>query len=166
MRLNGHFTLPGRLRRDPDAGFVEFVDLLVVLLKSGRTIHQSFDCIARWSTGNVNTAARRVMSRCELGERLADAVGSLVGVFGPAAVGCANCLAAAERDGLPLAPVLERLVADGHAERRRRAQAEASKLPVKLAFPLVVCVLPSFVALTIVPILIGAIGSLSVGPLP
>ena len=50
-------------------------------------------------------------------------------------------------------------------ERRRQAQVDASKLPIKLAFPLVACVLPSFVALTIVPILIGALSSLTLGPL-
>lgn len=144
---------------------VEFVDLIVVLLKSGRTTHQSLDCIQRWGTGDVRLAATRVLARCDGGERLADALGELLNVFGSAAVGIANTLAAAERDGLPIAPVLDRLVGEAHAERRRQAQIDASKLPIKLAFPLVVCVLPSFIALTVVPILIGALSSLTLGPL-
>lgn len=143
----------------------EFVDLLVVLLKSGRTTHQALGCITEWGTGNVRTAADRTLARCNAGERLAEALGELLEVFGSPAVGIANTLAAAERDGLPIAPVLDRLVGEVHAERRRQAQIDASKLPVKLAFPLVLCVLPSFVVLTIVPILIGALSSLTLGPL-
>lgn len=157
-----------RLRRRNTAtnsSLVEFVDLIVVLLKSGRTTRQSLDCIGHWGTGDVANAAQRVILRCDSGERLADALGELLTVFGSPAVGIANTLAAAERDGLPIAPVLDRLVGEAHAERRRQAQVDASKLPIKLAFPLVACVLPSFVALTIVPILIGALSSLTLGPL-
>lgn len=148
-----------------NSSLVEFVDLIVVLLKSGRTTRQALDCIRRWGTGDVANAAQRVIVRCDSGERLADALGELLAVFGSPAVGIANTLAAAERDGLPIAPVLDRLVGEAHAERRRQAQVDASKLPIKLAFPLVACVLPSFVALTIVPILIGALSSLTLGPL-
>lgn len=147
------------------SALVEFVDLLVVLLKSGRTTHQSLECIRRWGVGDVRIAAERILARCDGGERLADSLGELLVVFGSPAVGIANTLAASERDGLPIAPVLDRLVGEAHAERRRQAQIDASKLPIKLAFPLVTCVLPSFVALTIAPILIGALSSLNLGPL-
>jgi len=155
---------PLRQRNHASASLVEFVDLLVVLLRSGRTAHQAFECIARWGDGDVGRVAGRVVQRCERGERLADATGELITTFGSAAVGIASTLAAAERDGLPIAPVLDRLAGEAHAERRRQAQIDAAKLPIKLAFPLVACVLPSFVALTVVPILIGALSSLTLGP--
>jgi len=167
VRLVMRLQLPIRNRRGKESvtAFVEFVDLLVVLLKSGRTTHQALDCVKRWGAGDVRAAAGRIVARCDAGERLADALGELLEIFGSPAVGVANTLAAAERDGLPIAPVLDRLVGEAHAERRRQAQIDASKLPIKLAFPLVTCVLPSFVALTIVPILIGALSSLTLGPL-
>jgi tight adherence protein C len=165
VRLIESLRLPTlRRRSDPSASLVEFVDLLVVLLKSGRTTHQSLECVARWGAGDVRGVAERVLDRCQQGERLADATSELIAAFGSAAVGIANTLAAAERDGLPIAPVLDRLVGEAHAERRRQAQVDAAKLPIKLAFPLVACVLPSFVALTVVPILIGALSSLTIGP--
>jgi tight adherence protein C len=162
VRLNSRLSvfLRGRTAH-ASAALVEFIDLLVVLLKSGRTSHQALDCIAQWGSEDVQHAAVRILDRCAVGERLADALGELLDVFGAPAVGIANTLAAAERDGLPIAAVLDRLVSEAHAERRRQAQIDASKLPIKLAFPLVTCVLPSFVALTIVPILIGALSSLT-----
>ena len=57
-------------------------------------------------------------------------------------------------------PVLDRLADDIRAERRRRAERQARTLPIKLAFPLVVCTLPSFVLLAIVPALLGAVSTL------
>ena len=168
VRLIDRFPVPWRGRApQTSAALVEFVDLFVVLLKSGRTSHQALDCIARWGSDDVQRTAVRILDRCAMGERLADAVGELLVVFGAPAVGIANTLSTAERDGLPVAAVLDRLVSEAHTERRRQAQVDAAKLPIKLAFPLVACVLPSFVALTVVPILIGALSSLNVkGPLP
>ena len=151
--------------RDSSGALVEFVDLVVVLLKSGRTTHQTLRSLAQWGPPNVRSAAKAIVGRQETGERLVDALPLLHQYFGMAGMGVANTLAAGERDGLPLAPMLERLAQEAHAERRRAAQVDASKIPVRLAFPLVFCVLPSFVALTIVPILVGAISSLTVNPI-
>jgi len=155
-----------RPRQINSTGFVEFVDLLVVLLKSGKTTHQALEAIVRIGAPDSRVTAERILRRCESGERLADALAELLDMFGSAALGIANCLSSAERDGLPVAPVLDRLISESHAERRRLAQADAAKLPIKLAFPLVLCVLPSFVALTVVPILIGALSSLDLGSIP
>ena len=158
--------LSNRQSMNSSTTFVEFVDLLVVLLKSGRTTHQSLETMTRLGDSEVRSAAAKIVRRCDSGERLCDAVSELIDFFGSPAVGIANCLSSAERDGLPIAPVLDRLISESHAERRRQAHADAAKLPVKLAFPLVLCVLPSFVALTVVPILIGALSSLDLGSIP
>ena len=72
----------------------------------------------------------------------------------------ADGIAAAERYGLPLAPVLDSLSEQAHAARRRLAEAEARRLPVRLSFPLVVCTLPSFALLAVVPAVLGTISSL------
>jgi Flp pilus assembly protein TadB len=158
-RLLSQRSAPGRVRKSD--GFVEMVDLLVVLLKSGRTTRQAFACIAEWGFGPAASAAGDILKRCDSGARLVDSLPALTDQFGATAISVVNVLAAAERDGLPLAPVLERLVHEAHAERRRSAQADAAQLPVRLAFPLVVCILPSFVALTVIPIFVGALSSLS-----
>ena len=73
----------------------------------------------------------------------------------------ADTLAAADRDGLPLAPVLERLSVESRAQRRRDADARARQLPVRLAFPLVLCSLPAFVLLAVTPMLIAALSALT-----
>ena len=65
-----------------------------------------------------------------------------------------------------LQPLIEHLgvVAQGRddirTERRRHAERHARTLPVRLAFPLVLCTLPSFVLVAIVPALLGAVSTL------
>jgi tight adherence protein C len=80
--------------------------------------------------------------------------------IGPSAGALVDAIAGAERYGLPLAPVLERLADDARAARRRIGEADARRLPFKLSFPLVVCTLPSFVLLAIAPSVLAAISSL------
>ena len=72
----------------------------------------------------------------------------------------AAAVASADRDGLPLGPVLDRLAAEARAARRRLGEAEARRLPVRLTFPLVACTLPSFVLIAIAPAVLGALSTL------
>jgi len=141
--------------------FIDFIDLLVVLLKSGNSTHQSFVAMSQWAQPVVRSAVNEVLKSSEAHLRFIDALPLLTRYFGNGATGVVNALAASERDGLPLAPLLERLSHEAHSERRRIAQEDAAKLPIRLSFPLVVCVLPSFVTLSIVPILVGALSSLT-----
>ena len=60
----------------------------------------------------------------------------------------------------PVAPALERVAFDARADRRRGAEEAARRVPVKLLFPLVACILPAFAALTVLPLLAGTLGSL------
>ncbi len=143
------------------SAFIDFIDLLVVLLKSGNSTQRSFHAMSQWSQPIVRTAATEILASSETHTRFVDALPLLINYFGTGATGVVNALAASERDGLPLAPLLERLSHEAHSERRRIAQEDAAKLPIRLSFPLVVCVLPSFVTLTIVPILVGALSSLT-----
>jgi tight adherence protein C len=98
-----------------------------------------------------------VGQRVATGERFADALGVLPALLGPRAHALADAFAAADRDGLPLAPVLVRLASEARHDRRRRADARARQLPVRLAFPLVLCTLPSFVLLAVAPLLLAAL---------
>ena len=49
---------------------------------------------------------------------------------------------------------------EARAERRRQAEIAARRVPVRLLGPLVVCVLPAFVLVALVPTLVGTLDSL------
>lgn len=108
----------------------------------------------------IREAIADVEHRLHRGQRLADAIGALPERLGPVANAFADGLSTADRYGLPLEPVLERLAVGVRADRRRLAEQRARTLPVRLSFPLVVCTLPSFVLLAIVPALLGALSTL------
>jgi len=67
-----------------------------------------------------------------------------------------DAVALSMRYGLPLDPTLERVETDLLAALRRRSEVRVRQLPVKLLFPLVLCVLPAFALLAVVPVVVAA----------
>lgn len=63
--------------------------------------------------------------------------------------------------GTPLNDSLVRLAADVRSSRAAVAAERARKAPIKMLFPLVFLVLPAFLLLTVVPVLLSTIRSLS-----
>lgn len=136
------------------------MDLLVLSVRAGLTPHQAFDELATTVTGPVGAAFGEVMRRTQRGQPFADALGALPERLGSEASGLADVIAASDRHGLPLGPTLDQLTLEARAARQRLDQADARRLPVRLSFPLVICTLPSFVLLAIVPAVIAALSSL------
>jgi tight adherence protein C len=152
-----------RLERERASEVPDAAELLVALVRAGLTPTLAVRAAARHATGHAGRAFALVVRRLDDGERLADALDGLTVHLGPTARPIADALATTERYGLPLAPLLDQLAADARAARRRAADQRARELPVRLGLPLVVCTLPSFVLLAIVPVIAGALSSLSGG---
>jgi tight adherence protein C len=73
----------------------------------------------------------------------------------------AAALEAAERWGAPPAEALAARAEALRGRARLHAEAEAGRAAVRLAFPLVLCFLPAFVLLTVVPTIAGALQALT-----
>lgn len=71
-----------------------------------------------------------------------------------------DVLRRAELDGVELGAHLELLVRDLRRERALSLDAAAQRLTVSLLFPLVLCILPAFVLLSVIPLVLGAVASL------
>ncbi len=102
---------------------------------------------------------RRVLVSTELGGSLTDALAELSAAT-PALAPVADVLSASARLGAPAAGALGRLAAEARSRARRRSEARARVLPVKLLFPLVFLVLPAFALLTVAPALLSALSRL------
>lgn len=94
------------------------------------------------------------------GSRFQDVVRQISSTFGSPAFALCEALLASERDGIAVGPLLERLSAVTRQQHRQELDAAARQLPVRMAIPLVVCVLPSFVLLGVVPLFVGSLGGL------
>ncbi len=146
-------------QRRIDAAYPDAIDLVVLAVRAGFLPSAAVAVATPHMPSDVRPAFGMVTARTAAGERFADALAALDGL-GPVARPLIDSFAAADRYGLALAPVLERLSSDARQQRRRAVDAAARQLPVRLALPLVLCTLPSFVLLAIVPLLLGAFSSL------
>ena len=146
----------------------DVVELLAAAVDAGCTLTVAIPLLAPLSPEPFGAALEVVARRQRHGERLADALGALADRLGEPVEPVVAALAGCERNGLPLAPTLARLAADARHDRRRRAEAAARALPVRLSFPLVLCLLPAFVLLGIVPAMVPALEGLHLSehPLP
>lgn len=149
-----------RRRRDIERELPDAMDLLVLSVRAGLTPFQAVGELATSDEPIVREAFGEVIRRTERGQPFADALAALPEYLGPPAGALADVIAASDRNGLALGPVLDQLTLEIRATRRRLDQAAARKLPVRLSFPLVTCTLPSFVLLAIAPAVIAALSSL------
>ena len=67
------------------------------------------------------------------------------------------------RYGAPIGPALDLVAADLRLRARRRAEVRARRVPVRMLFPLVTCILPAFVLLSVVPMVAASLRDLGAG---
>ena len=148
-------------RRDAavTAAVPELVDLLRLAVAAGLSVHQLLDVVGSRAPAPFTGPLTEVRRRVALGERLGHALEALDELGEPVRPLVAT-LRGAAFDGLPLGPALERAAADARLHRRRTAETAARRLPVQLLLPLVLCVLPAFGVLAIVPLLVVSVRSL------
>ncbi|MDO8364328.1 MAG: type II secretion system F family protein [Actinomycetota bacterium] len=150
----------GAHRRVVERSYPDAIDLVVLAVRAGHLPAAALQAAVPHLPPQLAGPFAEVGARTASGERFADALSSLPTRLGPIAAPLADSFAAADRYGQPLAPVLERLADEARQRRRRQADALARQLPVRLSLPLVLCTLPSFVFLAVVPLLLAALSSL------
>jgi tight adherence protein C len=136
------------------------VDLFVLAAGAGLTVPLAVSAVARRATGPIGAGLAAADRAVGLGRALPDALCDLPAALGEPVRGLTAALISAERYGTPLVDSLARLADEVRVQRRRRAETAARRVPVKLLFPLVLCTLPAFALLTVVPLLLSALGSL------
>jgi tight adherence protein C len=139
------------------------VDLVRAAVSSGvtpRTLLQSLQLTSRVDgLAPFDDSLRSIQQSLQSGVPFVDAL-EVFKAEGTAVLGLVAALQASELYGVSLAPSLEALSLDARLTRRRRVEIKARRLPVSLLFPLVVCVLPAFMLLTVVPLLFSGLSSI------
>ena len=133
------------------------LDVLGVAVGAGCTPFLAVEVAARWAPPTIAGHLAAVPRVCGLGMSFADALDDMA-TNTPRLRALADALLASDRLGAPVGPALQRLAVEERAAIRRRAEAEARTVPVRLLFPLVFLVLPAFGLLTVVPTLVSSLG--------
>jgi Flp pilus assembly protein TadB len=126
------------------------VDLVGVAVAAGCTPFHAVEHATRYGPAHTAAALRTVTQACARGRSFDEAMrdlGTGVATLRP----LTDALRTSTRLGTPAAPALARLAVEVRADVRRRAETRARTVPVRLCFPLVLCVLPAFALLTVVP---------------
>lgn len=147
-------------QRAIERAYPDAIESIVLAVRAGYLPAAALEVAMPHLPPVLRPAFAEVVARTHDGHRFADALAALPTMLGATAAPLADCFAAADRYGQPLAPVLERLAAEARQLRRRNADALARQLPVRMSLPLVLCTLPAFVLLAVVPLLLAALSSL------
>jgi tight adherence protein C len=126
------------------------IDLLGVAVGAGCTPYLAVEIASRWSSPAVATRFASVLAACARGASF-DAALDTAARSSPRLRPLVDALLASDRLGAPVGPALARLAAEERGALRRRAEAHARRVPVRLLFPLTFLVLPAFVLITVVP---------------
>jgi hypothetical protein len=136
---------------------------VIEMVRARRRARRVDDVVARELPVTVDllaVAARLagVRRACALGRAFDSALDDLATEI-PRLRPLADALLASDRFGAPVGDALSRLAAEQRTTLRRRAEARARTVPVRLLFPLVFLVLPAFALLTVVPAVFAGLGA-------
>ena len=128
---------------------------LAVCLDAGLPMVRALSIVADASAPATSAVLRRLSSELTLGRRTDEAWGALRGdpVWGAAAADVAR----AERSGLCLADLLRLHADDARRVAADRATLAARTVGVRSVVPLMVCFLPAFILVGVVPIVAGLV---------
>lgn len=132
---------------DPSAPLVAS---FAVSLRAG--LEPAAACL-RWH--DINDVGRAVADRIEAHLPLRDALTPLESCSSRGSL-MATTIVDSVASGLPLTAVASRILDGLHDDERRATETRVRELPVRLMAPIVLCTLPSFVLLGVVPMVVTA----------
>ncbi|AZM54606.1 hypothetical protein DMA15_20290 [Streptomyces sp. WAC 01529] len=144
--------------REPDAPEAAHqlplaADLLAACVTAGASPVSAARAVGESLRGPVGERLTRGAAEVRLGSEPADAWRQLAAI--PDAAPLARLLERAGDSGAPAAEPVARLAADARAARARAATARARRAAVLMTAPVGLCFLPAFVAVGVLPVLIG-----------
>ena len=142
--------------------FPECIDLFIAALRAGYSPSQGINFLGRHAPRVLRPNFIAASRRIDEGERFVDSIRLLQSDIGAVSQSMCEVLISGDRLGIPVENLLFQLANEARLNRRRHAETEARQLPIRLSLPLVMCILPSFVILIIVPTIAGTLSQLNI----
>jgi tight adherence protein C len=144
-------------RELPDA-----LDLLVISVESGLGFDAALAQVARNTQGPLAEEFFRVLQEMQLGTGRSDSLRALADRTDVVDLrGFVTAMVQADAFGIPIANVLRIQAREMRIRRSQRAEETAQKVPVKILFPLIFCILPSLFIVILGPAAIQIMTSFS-----
>ncbi|MEX2552906.1 MAG: type II secretion system F family protein [Actinomycetota bacterium] len=150
-----------RRREQAAMALPDSVDLLAVCTHAGLNLALSLKRVAARSRGVLGQELTRTLEEIELGVPRRIALQSLAKRNPDGDLeALVGVLENAERFGTEVSSSLESFSQEVRSRRRRSAEEQARRAPIKILFPLVFLILPAFVLLSVVPLMLSTFSSL------
>jgi len=125
-------------------GLADALDMLTVCVEAGQGFDGAILQVARSVDGPVAGEFARVLAEIQIGKSRGAAFSSLAARSKvPEIRTFVSALVQADRLGLPIGGVLREQSAQMRLIRRQRAEEKAQKVPVKILFPMLLCIFPA-----------------------
>ena len=134
------------------------LEVLTMASAAGMTLPVALAMAVDELDGEVGVVLGDVMRRHAHGVGLADALADVARREGEPLEPVLSMLATSLHSGAPVSDALARAADRQRRVARRDAETRIRRLPVSLLVPLVCCVMPAFVLVTIVPVIAGGTG--------
>jgi tight adherence protein C len=122
----------------------EALDLLTICVEAGLGFDAALAQVARNLNGPLAAEFARVLQEVQIGKSRAEAMRALAERTSvPELRAFVSALTQSAELGIPVASVLREQAREMRVRRRQRAEAQAQKIPVKITFPLIGCLLPA-----------------------
>ena len=147
-----------QMRRElPDA-----LDLLTISVEAGLAFDAGLSQVARNTTGPLADEFFRVLQEMQIGLGRSEALRALGERTDlPELRGFVTAMVQADAFGIPIASVLRVQAREMRIKRTQRAEELAQKVPVKILFPLIFCILPALFVVILGPAAITIFHSFS-----
>ena len=154
----GHVVGQDPTRSQLSRELPEALDLLAAAIGAGAPVSHAVDVVATASPPATSQVLGRVASHLALGRSATDVWHELAShpVWGDAALD----LGRSERSGTPIEEALRIHADEARRRRQEAATARARSVGVKSMVPLMVCFLPAFLLVGVVPIIAGLLTSI------
>lgn len=134
-------------RQMPDS-----LDLLGITVQAGLGFDAALAKVSREVGGPLGEELHRVVQEIQLGEGRVEALRSLARRNPvPEVKSFVLAMAQADQLGIAVSNVLEIQADELRRKRRQRAEEKAQKLPVKIVFPLILCIFPALFVVLLGP---------------
>ncbi len=138
------------------------IDLLTISVESGLAFDAAMSQVARNTDGPLADEFTRVLKEVQIGSSRSDALRGLsertdvddLQIF-------LNSMVQAEKLGIPIAEVLRVQTREIRIKRTQRIEEQAMKLPVKMVFPVMFCIMPSIFIVILGPAVLSIVDALS-----
>jgi tight adherence protein C len=147
-------------------GLPDAIDMMTVCVEAGLGFDSSLSRVARNLEGPVASEFARVLQEMQFGKARAEALRALVERTDVSELRTfVSSIIQSSELGISIGDVLREQAGEMRIKRRQRAEEQAQKLPVKLLFPLLTCMLPALFVVVLGPAVIGIVHAFSSGTL-